>query len=154
MSTRSCVARRTGDNGEFVGIYSHWDGYPTCRAAQIWGFIHNKFDGDIDAFLTWAIDEHPGGWSGFGEECYCHGAFAERDGSCAKDSPHYKEGAPKGDITHKTIGDSWCEWLYIIDPGSATLEIRYLSDGTARTYDLNGSEPDWDAVEKEFYGKN
>lgn len=149
MSTRSCVARKTGSNGEFEGVYCHWDGYPSNRAAQIWNSIHNKFEGDIDAFLKFIIDEHPGGWSAFGEECYCHSAlFAARDGSCAKDSIHYKENAPKGGLTHEEIGESWCEWLYVIDPDSATLEIRYLhGDKKSQFFDLNGPEPNWDDVE-------
>jgi len=29
MSTRAVIARVSGNEGEFKGVYSHWDGYPT-----------------------------------------------------------------------------------------------------------------------------
>lgn len=175
MSTRSIIARSAGDG--FVGRYHHSDGYPTGLGAYLFRLINRKYDGDESAFLRFAIDEHPAGWShiygaaplsdkGYDNtkseaQCYCHGYFAERDGDRAQD------------VTQ----DDNCgaEWAYAFDevshnmgvfaqvgtdiPDTVGMTIINL-DGTRtkypeRTYawvlravvPLAGPEPDWQRIE-------
>jgi hypothetical protein len=195
MSTRAVIARQTRDGWE--GVYQHSDGYPTGLGRELWRAVHDDSD-SLESFLADAIDAHPGGWSHFARavprelwddyaasgysaefarhavrECYCHSPyFAERDGSCAPDSPHYRAGAPSGRITYDPAADSASdlEWAYCFGPGSLTVfqalasEVRRIGDSyqvaTGDVYQLRpyawqvvgvvslrGPEPDWSVLE-------
>jgi hypothetical protein len=62
MSTRSVIARPDGD--AFIGRYAHWDGYPTCRGAQLWRTFTEL--GSAQAVREYAIREgQQGYWSSF-----------------------------------------------------------------------------------------
>lgn len=62
MSTRSVIARPEGDG--FIGRYAHWDGYPTCRGAQLWQSF--KELGSAEALRKYAIREgEKGYWSSY-----------------------------------------------------------------------------------------
>jgi hypothetical protein len=62
MSTRSCIARRTGD-ATFIGVYHHWDGYPTALGATLYELYRGHFQRDLGRMLNFLIDQHPAGWS-------------------------------------------------------------------------------------------
>lgn len=62
MSTRACIARKTGPT-TFQGVYHHWDGYPTALGATLWSLYHGHFKRDLEKMLSLLIDEHPAGWS-------------------------------------------------------------------------------------------
>jgi hypothetical protein len=63
MSTRSVIARPDGKDG-FAGHYAHWDGYPTCRGAQLWA-TYREFN-NIHALRGYAIREgFKGYWSSY-----------------------------------------------------------------------------------------
>lgn len=62
MSTRSVLARPDGDG--FIGRYAHWDGYPTCRAAQLWQTYREL--GSAAKVREYAIKEgQKGYWSSY-----------------------------------------------------------------------------------------
>lgn len=195
MSTRAVIARQTSDGWQ--GVYQHSDGYPTGLGRELWRAV-NDFD-SLERFLADVIDAHPGGWSHFARavprelwddfaasgysaeffarhavrECYCHSPhFAERDGSCAPDSPHYRPDAPSGRITYDPAADGAgdLEWAYCFGPGSLTVfqalasDVRRLGDGyqvasgdayqlrphswqAIGVFSLRGPEPDWSVVE-------
>lgn len=105
MSTRGMIVRLL-DNGKdqvkFAGVYQHWDSYPDGLGKLLYDSIKNKFGGNLSAFLTYAIDQHPAGWSSFivrapgelieergqavagfsaaDQHCYCHGWRHEEPG--------------------------------------------------------------------------
>ncbi len=62
MSTRSCIARKTGESS-FVGVYHHWDGYPSALGATLYELYNAHFHKDLAAMLSFLIDQHPAGWS-------------------------------------------------------------------------------------------
>ena len=115
MSTRSCLAYKTKKG--FTGVYCHFDGYPTARGKEIWAILMKDFvlnkgklgisnDGkrSLQSFVDVYIKGHPGGWSSFPKECYCHSAeFVMRDGV-------------RESIIDETCPDAlFIEWLYVID---------------------------------------
>lgn len=154
MSTRSILAYSKGKSWE--GIYCHWDGYPTNRGKQIWEILHRDFIGNageigiankkdphnaVKAFIQIYIKGHSGGWSSFPEGCYCHDAgFVMRDGVTS----HIEK--------PKHLKDTWCEWLYVVDPVKLTLTIFSVYkdkwETPVVTVDLMGKEPDWKTIEK------
>jgi len=109
MSTRSMIVRivkgEQKDRMAFKGVYHHWDGYPSWLGAELYHAIKNDFHGDLSAFLKYAIDDHPAGWSSFivrcpdtqikqhdktvtafgpdDQHCFCHGWRSEE--ACAVD---------------------------------------------------------------------
>lgn len=138
MSTRGVIARKTAEG--WVGVYHHFDSYPTALGAEIWKLIHQEFKNNIHEFLKFAIDSHPAGWSHImeapiidnekpfiakrkGRQCYCHGYYAKRDRitpsadrliiypDCIKD-PQQK--------LHNCL---FLEWVYILDQDHARMEI-------------------------------
>ena len=195
MSTRAVIARQ--DNDGWEGVYQHSDGYPTGLGRELWRTVHTY--GSLDCFLEDVIDAHPGGWSQFVpsvprelwddyaasgysadffarhavRECYCHTFyFAERDGSCAPDSSHYRPDAPSGRITYDPAADGAgdLEWAYCFGSGSLTVfqalpsDVRRIDDSyqvasgdvyqlrpyawqVVGVFSLRGDEPDWAVVE-------
>jgi hypothetical protein len=169
------------EDGGWEGVYCHWDGYPTNRGKQIWEIIHRDFinnqgkpgvsnDGDphkaIKAFVDIYIKGHPGGWSSFPDECYCHNpSFVIRDGQS------------DGKLTNKTADPLSIEWAYVISQSNMTLTIYagkekpgyipgeikqepvYTDDGywdhghcayrfeKVVTINLLGKEPNWKKIE-------
>jgi hypothetical protein len=116
MSTRSCIARVTGE-GKFTGVYHHWDGYPTALGATLYDLYHDHFNCDLDAMLKYLIDAHPAGWSTIngadfnlpaaydsdrrgdphGPACFCHGGRQEKAQPVTQDD------------------DMGMEWAYVFD---------------------------------------
>jgi hypothetical protein len=197
MSTRAVIARQTRDGWE--GVYQHSDGYPTGLGKELWHCLRDEYLGDLIRFVEEIIEAHPGGWSHFCKaiprdlwpeyersgaskdffeqharrECYCHSPyFAQRDGSCAPDSPHNRREAPSGRISYDPAADGAgdLEWAYCFGPGSLTVfqavpsDVRRLGDGylvasgdvyqvrphswqVVGVFSLKGREPDWGIVE-------
>lgn len=125
MSTRACVAYKTEDG--WKGVYSHFDGYPMGLGKKIWDILHAKFIGNtgktgventgdvksaIQSFIEIYINGHRGGWSAFGEVCYCHDpAFVMRDG------------VHESVVTSNNPDPLFMEYVYILNPEDATMII-------------------------------
>jgi len=162
MSTRSCLAYKKGKG--WKGVYCHWGGYPTNRGQQIWEIIMQKFllnkgrfgvtneasrEQKLQAFVDIYIKGHPGGWSVFPEQCYCHDPdFVMRDG------------LRESILTNKTANALFIEWVYVIDIKKGKL-IIYASGKDKSEKDkykhykvteieLNpdSPEPDWKEIER------
>lgn len=151
MSTRGVIARAKADGWE--GVYQHSDSYPTYLGRHLWAGLHNgRSPAD---FVAQDIEAHKGGWSSWPDRCYCHDM--DRDG-------------PTMAITDKDVDWLFSEWVYVIDPDSATFSVIrgcVRRDGThtetapdGRTWEaenygcslvgsfsLDGEEPDWMALE-------
>ena len=148
MSTNGCIAFGTLE--EWRGLYNHWDSYPEDGGlgGAIWKHLK-------DGTLTEAIvDEHPGGFSSYWETCYCHDPmFSKRDGSAAKDSPHFSEDAPDMRLSNETVF-SGIEWVYIFEKDVNILHIlmagHFSGGGFAHiaSYSLDGLDPDFNALAK------
>ena len=151
MATRGCIGRPISDTG-VLGVYHHWDSYPSELGATLWGLYHGFFGGDVDAMTAFLIDEHPAGWSsiigadftapaGFGlttdgPVCYCHGERSE-------------EPAPIEILGFEALAHDDLEWVYVLHPrGMDVLEMesghRYEHRGF---FAWTGDQPDWDAIE-------
>jgi hypothetical protein len=152
MSTRACIARKHGDG--FLGVYHHWDGYPTGLGKTLWAAAHER---PLPDLLRLLIDEHPAGWStinganldlspGFRElgdkvnfldgerpaECYCH------------DDRHEEESS----VTE--TDDMGMEWAYVFDEEIGAMNVlkRIGEDWTIRAVvPLDDPEPDWADME-------
>ena len=168
MSTRGVIARVQGDG--WKGIYHHSDSYPTWLGRELWRALQNEYEGDVEALLKDAVDEHPGGWSSFSDRCYCH-------------DPERKD---EGDMimTDRDCDPLFIEWVYAFDPGSRTMSVfssaqaetllpgqhgTYIEpsethhlDGTVEhtdghyyvhrlvgSFPTDGDEPNWEELEKE-----
>jgi hypothetical protein len=112
MSTRSVIARSGKIEGEFAGVYVHWDGSPTTRGPLLWEIIREEFKGNLKAALVYLIDEHPAGWSSLADRtCYCHPAKSKR--------PEFKNRKPEPAqvFTHEHAkrGDTDLEYLFVCD---------------------------------------
>jgi hypothetical protein len=166
MSTRSIIARRTG-NGGWEGRYHHWDGYPEGVGATLFSAYNGHFEKDADAMLKYLVDDHPAGWStingadfsmepgfnGPGPSCYCHGDRSE-------------EGFL---ITSEDESCAGAEYVYVVDvedQSMTVLERAYRNGERAVQFfgidaadvaegvhwravavvDLNGIEPPWERM--------
>ena len=163
MSTRGAITRIGAPEG-FVGVYHHWDSYPTGLGATLFRLRNGHFRGDTAAMLKVLIDEHPAGWSttndkdfnlpiGFSNEskaqhplCYCHGERSE----------------PPLLVTQADAASIGCEYVYVFTPTNKMLVLSsYERDGTKTTgtgdpeahwatiavIDLDGPEPDWKEID-------
>lgn len=64
MSTRWAIMRLTNSSPlDAVGVYGHWDGYPSGVGQSLWHAIHERFAGSAVLAMKFFIDEHPAGWS-------------------------------------------------------------------------------------------
>jgi hypothetical protein len=138
MSTRAAVAYSPKDKKgpeDWVGVYSHFDGYPSGLGKKIWDLIHSKkYLGNdlheigsvretkpedvIQAFINVMIKGHKGGWSSFGEKCYCHDpSFVIRDNSSEEDETDMR-------LDSRVNPDPlFMEYVYILNPMRKTMTI-------------------------------
>jgi hypothetical protein len=143
MSTRGCIARVTGE-GQFTGVYHHWDGYPTQLGKTLWDILRGHFAGDLEKMLHFLIDEHPAGWStingadftkraGFqeikygktrprrnGPLCYCHGDRHEEASLVDQDT------------------DAGMEWAYVFDAEKRVMYVleRVYTDDAGSGHEI------------------
>jgi len=152
MSTRSCIARSTGE-GRFKGVYHHWDGYPPSLGATLFRIYRQHFQQDLESMLTFLIEQHPAGWStinnadftlpaGYQETKY----RKKRDGSddYSKPIPHgpicychggrHEKASP---ITEES--DCGMEWAYVFDIEKKLMHVleRVYTDNTVSTTGKN-----------------
>ncbi|HXA76981.1 MAG TPA: hypothetical protein VNV41_07585 [Candidatus Acidoferrales bacterium] len=147
MSTRSVVARSGKNEGEFAGVYVHWDGAPTTRGPILWQIIHQEFKGDLKAALVALIDKHRAGWSSLSRDgvrnCYCH---PQR----SKDATHKgRKPEPASEFTRKHVvkGGTGLEWAYVFDEERNRLFVRDLRHDAESLIELAEAEPDWAVIE-------
>lgn len=161
MSTRGVIARARRDDS-WEGVYHHWDSYPTWLGAKLWKDLQNTHQGNVEAFLRHAIDDHRPGWSSYPDHPY--------DGA---DGPMV--------ITSENVDPLMHEWVYVFSPRVLTVfyhhsqstpprpgqafyadhwkefpggisrqvaepQAWYVLD-IAGTYPLDDEEPDWSIVE-------
>ena len=62
MATRGCIAKWVGE-GEWEGVYHHWDSYPTALGKTLWDLFHGRYEGNVDHMVRELIEETPQGWS-------------------------------------------------------------------------------------------
>jgi len=146
LSTRSAIARPRGDGWE--GVYCHSDGYPTGVGQDIWKLVHEKFNGDGEAFLKEYLDKHPSGWSIFPDNCYCH----HPDWAARAD---HKTRITVSSTEDKTDTPLHIEWVYIVAPGVMTILKSFPLPEPGKyawcivtQVEFSDVEPDWAAIEK------
>jgi len=118
MSTRSCVARRTADNG-WEGRYVHFDGYPEARVPVLLDLIYRK---GVDRVRNVVIDWNPQGWSVLSGERETLNEW-QQDGRFAVVSDYgiaYRDRDPLT-ISSNDIPDCFIEYVYILDDESMTV---------------------------------
>jgi hypothetical protein len=152
MSTRACIARKTGPT-TFQGVYHHWDGYPTALGATLWKLYRGHFKRDLEGMLTFLIEKHPAGWStinnadfalpaGFQEAKYQTKRNGDNDYS--KPIPHgpicychggrHEEASP---VTEKD--DCGMEWAYVFNIEEKLMHVleRVFTDNAVSTGGAN-----------------
>ena len=145
MGTRAVIARAILEDGQytgkFVGVYHHWDGYPTGLGLKLIELLNGKFKGNLEKMLTWVIDTHSAGWStlhgtsdsNYKPVCYCHPKKGTRS---AEKKGQYMTQAD----------DCGAEWNYVFDTQNG---ILYVVDVYAKitTPIVLGNEINWQQVE-------
>lgn len=157
MSTRSVIAYPHADG--WSGVCCHSDGYPTWTGPEIWTVLRYRHNNDVSAFVEAEIKAHPGGWSQFGDRCYCHGPEVEGE---AHDMRY--------DFTDEATNAAlFIEWVYVVGRHAITIYTSVRREGTYREeyahlrsgyYDapsygwgrvgqvsVHGEEPDWQEIE-------
>lgn len=172
MSTRGCIARLVGSQPvQFRGVYHHWDSYPSGLGRTLFSLRNTQFRGDTRKLLQVLIDEHPSGWStivserfgplrrGMGSErvvrlkdlprCYCHGKRPERGCGLTEWNATgsgviyaYALSESKMLILASSCGDGG-DTTGVFGGGDAEAAWEILAE-----VDLNGDEPDWDALDE------
>lgn len=131
MSTRGVIARTTGEEGAFKGVYNHSDSYPRYMGPHLFHLLQTKFNNNLEKMLISLIDQHSVGWSMVGEECYCH----PRRKRAAETQPNW--------FTDKNIRECTdIEWLWVFDEENKKLFVvdhRHKTD--AGIVDLTAPEP-------------
>ncbi len=141
MSTRGVIARTTGEEGAFKGVYTHSDSYPTWAGKYLWALLHQQYQGNLKAMLHDLIDQHSGGWSelptlGEPGRCFCHDKNSADDGDMI--FTQEDTNAPDTDI----------EWVYAFDEETNRLYVIDIRNRTdAAIVELDGLEPDWSVIE-------
>jgi hypothetical protein len=152
MSTRSCIARITGE-GTFKGVYHHWDGYPTGLGATLFRTYRRHFKRDLEGMLTFLIETHPAGWStvnnadfklpaGYQEAKYRRKRNGDKDYS--KPIPHgpvcYCHGERHEEPSPVTEEDDCgMEWAYVFDTEKKVMHVleRVYTDNAVSTRGTN-----------------
>jgi hypothetical protein len=138
MSTRAVIAHATGPDS-FVGVYHHWDGYPSGLGKTLWDLYHGHFKRDLNAMLDILTKQHtawstinvdnwdaPIGYGGNGPACYCHGERSEHT------TP----------LTQHDAQDSGCEYAYVFTETGFHILSSYTPDGDKMIGAFGSGHPD------------
>lgn len=124
-----------------MGVYHHWDGYPTALGAELFKLVNGKFKGNVGKMLNWAIDSHSAGWStimGSSEthkpECFCHPKRKRRAEALGNWFTHANT---EGDI----------EWLYIFDEQKRIMHVIDNRTKATTIVKFDAPEPNWEMVQ-------
>ena len=128
MGTRSVIAVK-GENGSWKGRYCHWDGYPEGVGAAVQAIVER--DGVEKAIKTLTEDHY--GWSSVDVSeapvlgpGYDDGRFVAVPGYGIAYTTERGQSRPNDWITDQTAGDSWCEYVHIIDPETGEVVSQVL----------------------------
>ena len=99
MSTRGAIAK--GTVGKWVGVYNHFDSYPSGLGVALTLAKDNRYDGDLDKMIKAAIDNEPIGWSSFPTE-----AYSSREAVTSTEP----------EITSESVNRLFIEWVYLLTP--------------------------------------
>lgn len=129
MATRSIIAKPEGDG--WVGVYHHWDGYPTGLGLALLEAQALHFGGDTAAMIRYLIDDEPVGWStivgaDWSQPKGWHDDH-DRNGICADCGRemwrHYVQYYPEGGPTDPMVNGSRRAGLLL--PPSETLQLGH-----------------------------
>lgn len=180
MGTRSVIAKPVpaGDTptGGFIGTYCHWDGYPSGVGRTLWEVHHGHFGGDVDAMVTYFVDDELVGWSSIcGADFSLPKAWNEIGEDPCQECGRPLTGhgtehiyadprTPKGPQSYTARGetDEWrvksngddggAEWAYVLMPDALVVYKRrgdrWVLIGTCP---WDGDEPDWESMETKGY---
>lgn len=144
MPNHPSVIARPTDEG-FAGRYVHNNGQPDVRLPLLRQLYAGPFRSDLDAMLTFLLDDHPAGWSQLGTDptadtgwinpmppigdngfrCYCHGDRGDAAGLNTQDN------------TTPELAD----WIYVLHPDGIEV-IEW--DETRGAWRSDPTRPPWD----------
>lgn len=136
MSTRGCIAVKQGEG--WVGVYNHFDSYPTELGQKVWAELHKSKDikatadkmlrlGDFRNYEADGVCEYCGR-SGLGQPHDITGVCFDKvkdkpvDPDC-KDHAHSPQGLIKYNKKMEKEEALWLEWVYVIDVEHAILKV-------------------------------
>ena len=142
MATRACIAMPKGKG--WVGVYCHWDGYPTGLGNILWTLMEHRYGFDVQRAHQELILGNLEGWSSlncFHSEWGAEGSVTQWDGKtkltvdqdrarlmnatdlagyCAALPVSYQGDELRGDpvteppLTSANVGKSWVEYVYVL----------------------------------------
>lgn len=107
MTERAIIA--FGKVYSWRGVYVHRNGNPSALGPVLYKMLKS---GLITKDL---IQEHPGGFLDFPDDCFCHGTRAPSCGSCVKESPYYSKGLPDMVFSKGQADPVIINWVYVVD---------------------------------------
>jgi hypothetical protein len=165
VSTRSVIARVGEHEGEFSGVYHHWDGAPTSLGTYLWNLLHGHFKNDLGKMLRTLLDQHSS-WStivhkdfnvkpgytnvgtrldGMSLEEFLNQPLNRRP-QCHWHGHRHEKNEP---YTQTSLEDGTdIEWLYVFDEIERKMFIRDVSaKEDVAIIDMNGDEPNWTLIQ-------
>jgi len=124
MSTRGAIAKALSADGEqWVGIYNHFDSYPTGLGASIFSDVVDKYDGFAIKFIADRIDAK---FDGDGDLIW------STDG---QDEPLF------------------IEWVYVLEPATNTMLVLTGCPAPSQTYLLKTWDDKklWQLKQRQLY---
>ncbi len=174
MSTRGCIARLIDrERGQFKGVFHHWDSYPSGLGKTLFDLRRTRFGGSTKDMLKVLIDDHPAGWENInGVDWNLKPGYYYKDDFPGQGNPrcmrpqcrcHGEQGCPPDEFTEENAD---AEYVYAFTENDSKMLILcpYLKDvfKVQRTFgvepwdrlilaeiDLNGDEPNWQALNPE-----
>jgi hypothetical protein len=131
MATRGAVGyvvRR--DPLLWVGVYNHWDSYPSGLLRALFEEVLPRFDWNIEQAIRHLMIKHPGGWSHIASyddgdpECYCHSErFVGKDGTVRRFVSGLLQGCDCDGSEDPECNPVSIEWVYLFDVTEGTVLI-------------------------------
>jgi hypothetical protein len=164
MSTRSVIGVWNASNTHWSGVYLHWDGKPKWIGAHLFSEYNRLFKGNLKGMVDFLLSERVG-WSVLAG---CDFSLEPRwFESLSPDNPNYEQlskyprayskrhDRPGSELRISDTGDpGWIQWAYIFDVPANTMHIFHRGIKIdkwnwtpAAVIDLDGTEPDWKAIE-------
>lgn len=141
MSTRAMIAVKDPTNkDEIIGVYHHFDGYPTGLGRTLWSLAVGPYKDRLDDLVKILIYDNVDGWSSIGHwtgdpsKVIGHNQAEKRKSGLSweerlkvnNEYAVYYDGEranPNARKMNWSDVDVWIEWVYVFDLENKALEV-------------------------------
>lgn len=159
MSTRSVIAVSNVTGTDFIGVFHHWDGYPSGVGKALYTLYRERFGRDLEAMTQTLIYDRPSGWDSIVANWTNSPEPLKlfNEDQLQRNPPTFNTDDSMIFMNKDSVF-STCRWVYVLSADDRTLRIYRANTVTqwygesqalslVQTVILDALPPDWAVID-------